>query len=58
MSNPLRPKICFRESSQKSKARVKEVKRQRVTEILCSISHRIHVWYIYLHLVVFNGEKW
>ena len=23
---------------------------------ICDISHRIHVWYIYLHLVVFNGK--
>ena len=23
-----------------------------------SIAHTIHEWYIYLHLVVFNGEIW
>ena len=27
-------------------------------EIVLIQSHTIHVWYIYLHLVVFNGKIW
>ena len=30
----------------------------RKKNLLLSNTHRIHVWYIYLHLVVFNGKIW